>query len=240
MVPSRSVADQPWTRHVADVPAVRRRARQPAPCDQPERDRQPERRQPVEQGRRPPPILRRRAGQHQEAGQAGLDEPQPARGQRHQRERQRDDVREQHQERVGVGTHGEQRRHQRGHVEHPVPRGGGQRAEPVPVERLPDPVPLRHQPACDHRLVPDRATRVTVQPAARASAVAARSRPEHRGTDADQQRGEQQRPQQPDLERVGHDQPEEHRGYGEHRQRESIPVVSSPVADSTAPTDATG
>ena len=118
---------------------------------------------------------------------------------------------------------GEQRRDQRGHVEHPVPRGGRQRRHPVPGEGLPDPVPLGDQPARQRRR-PARPREPGHHPGGRAGQpVRDPVRPEHRGADPDQQRGEHERHEQAGLQRSGHRQTGEHGGDGEHGQREQHP-----------------
>jgi hypothetical protein len=125
-----------WTvRDVAvRIPAAKQQVR-----DAPDRDRQPERSDPVEE-RRGQRIADGDTRELQHRDEATLDEPKPARRRRDQRQHLDGAVREQDDRRAWLGAHGSERCEQRQVIEQRAARSGCNRLFPAAAEGRADEV----------------------------------------------------------------------------------------------------
>ena len=138
---SSELSTRPW-RH-----SRRRARRRPVTAaeqqigDAADRERQPERDEPVGEGR-DDGLLRADAGERQHSGQARLDETEAARRHRDHGEQQSRRVGEQDELGVRPGADGREAADEREVVEADLPHDTGQRQVPLGAERAPDPVAL--------------------------------------------------------------------------------------------------
>ena len=192
------------------------------PGQRPDRDGQPEGDQPVEQGAEHC-LVGRHTRQHEDRGEPGLDEPEPARRERDQCEAQGDDIGEQHHRRSRACAHGVQRRDQGGVVEHPVGRGERQRAEPVSGEGGGDRVALGGH-GVGHRRDRDASAYEVQHVAGSATDRMDEAVPlQQREAQADQQEGHHQGDHQTQLQLTGRRRTDDHGRHGQERQREQHP-----------------
>ena len=188
--------------------------------DQPRRQREPVRDQPVREGRQHG-VGGRHPREVERGREAGLDEAQAARRDGDHGQHHRGDVREQHEGRPGPRSDRGQRRQQRQVVEQPVAERAQQRLPPLPAERGAHVVAFGHQPV---RQVAERFA-LALQPVSDDLDRAADGPQRPVGPDEDgahpQREGEHAGAEPGGLrEAARHRPPGQHRRKGEQRERE--------------------